>query len=113
MATTNDTKKDINPQKYIYSVSYIPPAQYVKKELKLVKITENVAVALTLLLGKFMLSQSGVSTTPPPKPSIPPNIPAYRAIPAVFLIICISNIYPNFSKLKPLSNFLISSNYIL
>ena len=62
MATKNDTKKDINPQKCIYLISYIPPAQYVKKELKLVNITEDVEVALTLSLGKFMLSQSGVST---------------------------------------------------
>ena len=62
LATKNDTKKDINPQKCIYSISYILPAQYVKKELKLVKITEDVEVALTLSLGKFMLSQSGVRT---------------------------------------------------
>ena len=62
LATKNDTKKDINPQKCIYLISYIPPAQYVKKELKLVKITEDVEVALTLSLGKFMLSQSGVRT---------------------------------------------------
>jgi len=113
LATKNDTKKDINPQKCIYLISYIPPAQYVKKELKLVKITEDVAVALTLSLGKFMLSQSGVSTIPPPIPSIPPNIPAYRAEPAVFINICLSNIYPYFSKLKPLFFFSISFNYLL
>ena len=125
LATKNDDTKEIRPQNINQLTVYYPPIKEVKNELKLVKMTVKVALAVTLFAGNFISIHLGVSMTCLFKIKSLPlhqdlkdhlthqlirhyNLKYIINLFAVYIIISRSNICPYFSKSYPQSFFFYS-----